>query len=741
MAIGMNHDRKQKQIRLIILSCLVLIPILTYLETKVFSLGEISLPISGNVLIFMLINVNVLLLLLVAFLVLRNLVHLIFERRKKLLGSRLRIKLVVSFMSLSLVPTALLFFVALQFVSTSMDYWFNINVEQALQKSLEIGKDFYQDARDRVIRTGESMAKMLATTSPDVAYSGALNPVLEITFNANELDAIELLSADRKNVVFRASPRLSRQILPELPANLIRRALSGEKNITTLQTIPSGDLVRGVVPVINNANPENPALILVTTLLIPQERLQKMELVSQALSGYRQLMLLKTPIKTSLLVMLLVVTLLIVFCAIWFGFYVAKGLTVPIGKLAEATKRVADGELDFVLKKDADDEMGILVDSFNQMTRDLLTSKRQIEETNLALKKSYLELDQRRRYTEIILQNVPAGVISVDGQGRISTMNRFAEELLGINRNAIDKKDYRTLLDPDYQVILDDLLKQLEQPGRSSMQRPLCLTINDQALSLLLNITRLEDDVGHHLGFVLVFDDLTQLEKAQRMAAWREVARRIAHEVKNPLTPIQLSAQRLRKRYLDVLADEGDVFDQCTRTIITQVDELKRLVSEFSNFARMPAVQPRPNHLSTMAQECLVLYREAHKKINFSFQADPNIPAFEFDYEQMKQVLINLLDNAVAVLPEGGAIEVILLSDEEQKLVVMEVRDNGPGIADEIKPRLFEPYFSTKKIGTGLGLAIASTIVADHGGYIRVKNNLPCGARFIVEIPLRISGV
>ncbi len=741
MAIGMKHDRKQKQIRLIILSCLVLIPILTYLETKVISLGEIRLPISGNVLIFALININILLLLLVAFLVLRNLVHLIFERRKKLLGSRLRTKLVVSFMSLSLVPTALLFFVALQFVSTSMDYWFNINVEQALQKSLEIGKDFYQDARDRVIRTSESMAKMLATTSPTAAYSGTLNPVLEITFNANELDAIELFSADRKNVVFRTSPRLSRQTLPELPASLIRRALSGEKGITTLQTIPSGDLVRGVVPVINNANPENPALILVTTLLIPQERLQKMELVSQGLSGYRQLMLLKTPIKTSLLVMLLIVTLLIVFCAIWFGFYVAKGLTGPIGKLAEATRRVADGELDFVLTKDADDEMGILVDSFNQMTRDLLTSKRQIEETNFALKKSYLELDQRRRYTEIILQNVPAGVISVDGQGRISTMNRFAEELLGINKNAIEKKDYRTLLDPDHQVVLDDLLKQLEQPGRSSMQRPLSLTINDQTLSLLLNITRLEDDDGHHLGFVLVFDDLTQLEKAQRMAAWREVARRIAHEVKNPLTPIQLSAQRLRKRYLDILADEGDVFDQCTRTIITQVDELKRLVSEFSNFARMPAVQPRLNHLSTMAQECLVLYREAHKNINFSFQADPNIPAFEFDYEQMKQVLINLLDNAVAVLPEGGDIEVILLSDKEQKLVVMEVRDNGPGIADEIKPRLFEPYFSTKKIGTGLGLAIASTIVADHGGYIRVKNNIPCGARFIVEIPLRISGV
>ena len=235
---------------------------------------------------------------------------------------------------------------------------------------------------------------------------------------------------------------------------------------------------------------------------------------------------------------------------------------------------------------------------------------------------------------------------------------------------------------------------------------------------------------------VLVFDNLTELEKAQRMAAWREVARRIAHEVKNPLTPIQLSAQRLRKRYLDKLAAEGDIFDVCTNTIVSQVDELKRLVSEFSNFARMPAIQKSMNSLKEMADEAMILFREGHKDVQFDFISPDLVPEFSFDLKQMKRVLINLLDNAVAAVNDTGKIVVEIKVDMVQKLVFLEVRDDGPGVKDQDKHHLFEPYFSTKKSGTGLGLAIASTVVADHGGYIRVKDNEPKVARFIVELPL-----
>jgi two-component system nitrogen regulation sensor histidine kinase NtrY len=254
--------------------------------------------------------------------------------------------------------------------------------------------------------------------------------------------------------------------------------------------------------------------------------------------------------------------------------------------------------------------------------------------------------------------------------------------------------------------------------------------------SLLINFTRLEDEEGKPVGFVLVFDNLTKLEKMQRMAAWREVARRIAHEIKNPLTPIQLSAQRLRRRYPEILNEENSIFDQCTSTIITQVDELKRLVSEFSQFARMPKVQKSPDNLAKLAKNTLFLYQEAHKNIAFSCREKTPIPIFSFDAEQIKRCLINLLDNAVAVLPDGGTIEIELSLDQEQENVFMMVYDDGPGITKENKLKLFEPYFSTKKTGTGLGLAIVSTIVSDHSGYIRVQDNIPNGSVFIIELPL-----
>ncbi len=255
-----------------------------------------------------------------------------------------------------------------------------------------------------------------------------------------------------------------------------------------------------------------------------------------------------------------------------------------------------------------------------------------------------------------------------------------------------------------------------------------------------MNFTKLEDDNGNSLGFVLVFDNLTKLEKMQRMAAWREVARRIAHEIKNPLTPIQLSAQRLRRRYPEILNEENSIFDQCTHTIIKQVDELKRLVSEFSQFARMPKIQQATANLCQITRETLFLYQEAHKEITFTCRETEPIPIFSFDAEQIKRCLINLIDNAVAVLTIdstiAGTIDIVLSLNEEKESVFIKVADNGPGIPEEDKAKLFEPYFSTKKTGTGLGLAIVSTIVADHNGYIRVQNNSPHGAIFIIELPL-----
>ncbi len=732
-----NKKKKQRIIRFVIALCLVLVPTLTFLETRVFQFGgDTSFPISGNVLVFTLININVLLLLLMVFLVLRNLVELIFERRSRFLGAKLQTKLVISFVSLSLIPTGLLFFISLQFVSSSMDYWFNINVEESLEESLNIAKDVYQESRERVSKKGDRIAEGLKSQYQKNSAPESLESFLEHSLIKQDVVGLSIISEQRAVLSSVTELDVSENQLPDLPDDVLRRSLTGEKHLHIIQAVKEGELVRGLTPVIiDGKNGQSMPLVLTVSELIPAQRLARMTRISSGLEGYRQLMLLKVPIKTSLLVMLLIVTLLIVFSAVWFGFYVARGLTGPIGTLADATRRVAEGELDFVLEKESGDEMGTLVDSFNRMTRDLSLGKQQLEKANVALVASSQEQENRRRYMEIVLQNVAAGVISLDEQGRVTTINRFAENLLHIDKASILDRDYRTVLPPDQLKILQDFYRELRESEKSSIQRNLRLRIGDESFSLRVNLTRLEDEEGHSLGLVLVFDNLTELEKAQRMAAWREVARRIAHEVKNPLTPIQLSAQRLRKKYLKNLPGDQEVFDQCTQTIISQVDEMKRLVSEFSSFARMPAVQKEKNNLTAMIDEVLALYRQAHKKIDFHFVPPDDPCEFFFDFKQMKRVLINLVDNAVAAVGDEGVIEIKGRYEKEQKRVFFEVLDNGPGVPDEDKLRLFEPYFSTKKSGTGLGLAIASAVVADHSGYIRVKDNVPKGTRFIVELP------
>ena len=730
------QDIRKRRTRYAIIICLILIPILTYLETVVFQIGEVTFPVSGNVLVFSLININIILLLLMAFLVFRNLVRFIFEQRQISLSKSLRTRLVISIISLSLVPTILLFFIALQFVSTSMDYWFNSNVEASLDESLQVAQDIYQGKKEVTIETGNAIAKMLRTEQLPEPVQPALQLHLEELLAAFNLDGLSLFSDQRQVVADVIAENIGSRDLPEIPAELFRLAQAGKTDQTTIQPVATGEVVRSVIPVYFKERNEAPPYLLVSTVFISQEQLHRMTVISKGIEGYRQLMMLKNPLKTSLLVMLLIVTLLIIFSAIWFGFYIARSLTGPIGKLADATRRVAEGELDFVLEKESDDEMGLLVDSFNRMTSDLQTSKKQLESANVALQQSNIELDERRSYIETILQNVPAGVISLDATGNVTSINKFAEDLLHIDKAQYLQQDFRKTLRPNHVDIIENFLTELRESGKSTIQRPLRLFLGKERFSLLVNITKLNDEAGNSIGTVLVFDNLTQLEKAQRIAAWREVARRIAHEVKNPLTPIQLSAQRLRKRYLYTLESDKEVFDLCTQTIINQVEELKRLVSEFSSFARMPIVQKSPNDLVEMVKEILVFYEESHPFISFRQKAEQDIPRFNFDLKQMKRVLINLIENSISVLHEGGVIEIVLSCDTEKNIILLEVKDNGPGVADEDKHRLFEPYFSTKKSGTGLGLAIASTVVADHGGQIRVTDNIPTGAIFTVELPM-----
>ena len=733
-----QRKKKQRLVRIVIAFCLLLIPALAYVQRGLLS-GDFNLPISSTILIFALININGLLLLLMLYLVLRNLVELVFERKQKILGARLRTRLVICFVSLSLIPTAILFIVALRFVSTSMDYWFNARVEESLQSSLKLAQSILHDSGKQAEYAGRQLASILESGTLDLTNLPALERFFAKTLEIDlpgAPDSILLLNSERSPVVSIRGPRLQPIAPPSLPSEALRLTAAFDRTEMVTQKTAIGELIQAIVPV--QVSLETPQTwFLITTLLIPSARLETMQSIADGITDYQQLIMLKAPIKFSLIIMLLIITLLVLFGAIWFGFYVARGLTGPIKKLAEATKRVADGDMDFIVEKEADDEMGMLVDSFNSMTSEILASNRQLARTHQALQDSNEVSEQRHRYLETILENVAAGVIALDEDNRITTINRFAEKLLAIQPAAFLGKDFHTALPKQHALIVESFLKELLTTGKSTIERHLRVTIRrGETLSLQVNMTRMVDDWQHPIGFVIVFDNLTNLEKAQRLAAWQEVARRIAHEIKNPLTPIQLSAQRLRKRYLDTITENRDIFDQCTATIINQVDEIKNLVSEFSDFARMPKLHKELKNIGNLVREVVVLYQEAHKQLTITCRIAPVLPEFLFDAVQIKRVLINLLDNAVSVLADGGVIVVTLSFDANAGQVRLEVADDGPGITDEVKLRIFEPYFSTRKSGTGLGLAIAHTIVSEHGGVLRVYDNAPTGAVFAVELPL-----
>ncbi len=729
--------QKQKLIRRVICICLLLIPFFIWLQS-LWLKGETNAPLTNNILIFALININVLLVLFVLFLVLRYLAELLFERRSNRLGNKLKTKLIVSFLSLTLIPTILLFFVALQFVSTSMDYWFNASIEDSLTESLKLAQSLLREKEDQVTLMSKGIDERLKDLDINAYTSEAISTALEniLSFNPiNGPDSLSLITNDKNLEIVVRGAQLRSTILPKVPVEVLERVRNKQSRETLIQELKPGDLVSCVAE-IQLGNGQLGKAILVTSLLVKSEQLARMTNISEGIAGYRQLKHFKDPFKVWLLIILLIVTLLVIFAAIWFGLYISRGITEPLEKLVLATRRVADGDLEFVMERDSNDEMGLLVDSFNQMTINLNSSNKKLGEAHTALQQSSQESEQRRRYTEIILQNVSAGVISLDESGNITTINRFAEKLLNINKLLFLGLKYRDVLPPYQSSIVDGFIKELQLTEKITVEQHLKLNVLGRTYSLLINFTRLEDEGGKPVGFVLVFDNLTKLEKMQRMAAWREVARRIAHEIKNPLTPIQLSAQRLRRRYPEILNEDDSIFDQCTSTIITQVDELKRLVSEFSQFARMPKVQKSPDDLFKLAKSTLFLYQEGHKNISFTCQEKEPVPVFNFDVEQIKRSLINLLDNAVAVLPNGGNIDIELSLDQEKDNVYLKVYDNGPGISKENKLKLFEPYFSTKKTGTGLGLAIVSTIIADHNGYIRVQDNEPNGSVFIIELPL-----
>ena len=719
----------------LVLGILALLIFLARFENHLYDLTQ-KFPLSNSILILALINLNILLIILFLFLVFRNLLKFYLERRKGVPGSRLRIKLVTTFVSLSLIPTLLLYFVSAAFITNSIENWFNTQIESSLQESLEVAQTYYKNSATNALYYGEQLARIIKDGKLlNEENIPRLRTVVKEKQQEYNLGIVEVFSSTNEELVRATNPHVPATDVTNPDSENIREALNGQR-VSRITSLGKADLIRGFVPVYSTWNPQDVVGVVVVNYYVPYSLANKMQEISNSFDQYKNTKLLKGRIKKGYLVFLGLIALVITFLATWFGFHLARGITGPIQTLALATNRVAEGDLDVRLDVQNDDEIGLLVAAFNKMTSDLRLNQQEIDQANRDLRTFNLELDQRRRYMEIVLRNVTAGVVSVDKQGNLTTINKSAEKLLRIKPGKVLGKNFREVVSDEHLPMIREILLELRESGKDSIRRQINLPIGDDKLTLLVNVTTLRDEFGEFMGTVVVFDDLTQLLKAQRMAAWREVARRIAHEIKNPLTPIQLSAQRLRKRYLDRFQDDDRVFDDSTNMIIKQVDELKNLVNEFSSFARLPTSHPTPNNLNEVLEEAIRLYQEAHKEIDFSFQPDPHIPIFAIDRDQIKRAVINLLDNAVGAIGNEGGVQVDSAYNEALQMVSFSIADTGCGIAAEDKPRLFEPYFSTKKSGTGLGLAIVSTIISDHNGYIRVKDNYPTGTKFIIELPI-----
>src|SRR5499425_1130715 len=729
----LSETNRRKRNLLVLLAFLVLVGGLS-----AFDLGSFApeLPVASNIVIFALFNLNLVVFLLLLLLLFRNLVKLGFERRQKVIGAQFKAKLVLAFLLLAVAPAILIFFIASNFINKSIEGWFKPQVERPLDQALSVAQTYYANLERTTLRHGQHIARMIDREHLlDEDRRDALTAFLVEQQDLLSISALTVFDARGREVIHVKDPVLGDMATRELSEVQLRRGLAGQE-VTTVRELASGDLIEAVTPIWSTRGERHVVGAVVIGSHVTERLEQKVRGISQAFLEYKQLKLLKNPIKGIYILLFLLMTLIVVFSFTWFGLHLARGITGPIEQLAEGTREVAAGNLAYkVPTRGGDDEIGVLVDSFNQMTDDLAKSKHQLEEAYLDLSDKHTELEDRRVYIETVLAAITTGVVSFDPLGRLTTINRAAARMLGVNEaTAVGRFIEDVFAGPALRPVVLQV-QRTRRPNAASTELAVQLRRGGATLSLVVSATALRGPDNEYTGAVVVLDDLTELLKAQRVAAWREVAQRIAHEIKNPLTPIQLSAQRLRRRLARTPGEEHLV-REATETIIHEVDGLKRLVDEFSRFARMPVLVPRPTDVRQLVDSVASLYRESHPSLTITTRHPDDLPLLEVDPDHIKRAVLNLVDNAVAAVGGTGHVRVETVHVAETGHARIVVADDGPGISAEDKEKLFLPYFSTKVAGMGLGLPIVHEIVSEHGGTIWIEDNQPRGSRFIIEVPV-----
>ena len=674
------------------------------------------------------------------FVLARNIVKLIVERRKALPFARFRAKLVALLLGMTLVPTVLVLIVGSELIRTNIDRWFNAPMAEILSSANQIASDYYHEQQ----MLASDHASRLARTLAGVDLANAdVRPIRDLLAPDVTLQRVQMVEVYRvvppagslpslEPVIDVATPVMPRGHSRAAVDRLAAQALAGSAESKSIETLgAAGDLLHAAAVI--RTKDGKPSGVVVATAYLTGDLAARARRMTKAFEDYNQLRVLKRPLTGLYLSFFLMVTLLILFGATWMGSYLAKRITRPVLMLSAAAREIGAGRLDQRVEPQSNDEFGSLVEAFNSMARELAAGRRRVDRGTIQLERKHGEVEGRRRYIETILERIATGVVSVDASGVITTINTAAARLLSLDRQIVGQPALAVFDRADLQP-LGALLAGAGGRGEPPTHE-IALAREGQELHLAAVATALVGDGGAPEGVVLVLDDVTPLIRAQKVAAWREVARRLAHEIKNPLTPIQLSAERLRRHFGGAPPQAKALVDECTQTIIGEVESLKGLVDEFSQFARMPSPRTVPTDLAQHITDTVALYNGIFTDVRIDQRFAPGVPLVRLDPEQIRRVIINLIDNAIEAMERRGQIVVETQRDAANSVVRVIVADNGPGIPASEREKLFLPYYSTKRRGSGLGLAIVRRIIAEHGGSIEAGDNTPHGTRFTIELP------
>ena len=675
---------------------------------------------------------NFVIVLILSFILARNLIKLFFEYQDNRPGSQIKTKLVITLITFSLFPALVMAFLAFGLINQNLQQWFSSPSEQLLGSSQVISRSYYEQIRLFRLSSAQLVAQQMDQQR--------LEPAGPLRIQLQEYGFEGTLVLDREGEGRFQEGEWSESRPSEM---VVEQVIAGEDHYQVQRRV-NVDHGRVGVPVVDSSGSVVAALFL--QFVIPQSVSFHSIQVDEASAKYEAIKGSVRQLELNYFSILGLTTLAVVFGFVWLGTYIAKKITVPLEALAEGSGQLAAGNFDHRVDVSAVDELGILVDSFNQMAEEIKQSRRKLEKANDELTETNVRLNERRRYTETILHNIATGVISMDESNVVRSVNEAALKMLQVTRENILNRPLQEVMDPQLYEELVTIKKRSRLYG--TYRKEVTFKQGERQLNVATTITSNPDPFQQESEYLIVLDDLTELIKAEKFAAWQEVARRLAHEIKNPLTPIQLSAERVEKRFGKLLqssSPDGEIQEfrkvlvDSMRIIVAEAEILKDLVEEFSRFARLPVCKPEKVELHQLIEQTLTLYDGGLEKVDIRKIFDPKIEQVRVDPQQMQRAFVNLINNSLDALSEDSADPSILIRthfNDGRESVTIEFQDNGIGITPEDYENLFLPYFSTKKKGTGLGLVIVRQIISEHNGFVRAEPNQPQGTRLIVELPV-----